>query len=178
MAERGTIDLNEEFERFKEKIKQRARVVDPDKLFNPRECYEDGMLDMFNLMRPVLEAVWKTSDHRLIGHSEPDDYTKLGCVTHLATEGIEHFWRELLYQYNADLNKRRFEESNARKPDEKEPWGPSNPAWSAAQADHRLREWATTGMSVEVDPNEVLGWTKDEYKDYVQERTVPDGYEP
>jgi len=35
------------------------------------------------------EALEKVIDHRKIGHSEPDNYTKLGCLANIANEALE-----------------------------------------------------------------------------------------
>lgn len=184
MAERvetelqAVTELRSLIDHFHEKIEQRARVIDTGLLIgNYREIYQSGMTDAFALMKPLLEAALKTSDHRLIGHSEPDAYTKLGCLTNVATEAVETFRKDLAAQYNEDLNRVRRIEQTERKEDMKEPWGAQNPASTRAEADHRAREWVQQGICIDVGLHEVLGWTPYEVEKFHTEGIVPTGYE-
>ena len=174
MAKRGTV---EEIEALREKFKQRGFVVAPDILYgNDRENYTRGFMDAFDLLTPLFDCALKTSDHRLIGHAEPDAYTRLGCLTNVATEAIEAVRRNLRECYNADLNVLRTREEEERKPGEPAPWGAANPAQSKAEADCRANEWADSEMFLEVGLWETLGWTQHETELFADRGTVPEGY--
>lgn len=177
VAKRRT--LIEDVEALREKVAQRGFVVDPDQFFGTeREIYMKGFVEAFDLLTPLLECALKASDHRLIGHSEPDAYTKLGCLTNVATEAIDKVKQDLTARYNEELNLLRKQNEKARKPDEKIPWGASNPAHTKAEADRRAREWGQTGMAMDCGLWEVLGWTRDEAQTYYDHGVVPKGYEP
>jgi hypothetical protein len=175
MAERG--ELTRIIEALREKVKQRAHVVDTKFLYgNPRELYEEGMIDMFDMFQPLLASVLKTEDHRLIGHTEPDDYTKLGCLTNVATEARSAFEKDLRTQYNEDLNRVRSEERQKRTEGAKEPWGAANPASTKAEAEARIKTWGQE-LCTELGLWEVLGWTQAETERFADTGEVPPGYE-
>lgn len=177
VAERGELtEIETKVKWFRDKIRQYSHIVALGQFSTPREGYQAGLSDAFETLRPLLEACMKTADHRLIGHTEPDPYTKLGCVTNIAHEAVDEASVGLMKLYNGYLNVARQTEQESRKPDEKEPWGASNPAWSKSEADHRIREWAETGMCLEVNIWEVLGWTETEYRHFLKDRLVPPCY--
>ena len=176
MAKRGTVA---DIAALKEKIKQRGYVIDPDRFFGTeREIYMKGFVEAFDLLTPLLDCALKTSDHQLIGHSEPDAYTRLGCLTNVATEAIDKVKKDLRVLYNEELNVLRAQNEKERKKDEKIPWGARNPAHTKAEAEHRSREWGATGMCMDVGLWEVLGWTQHETEAYHEHGVIPKGYEP
>lgn len=163
---------------FEDKIRQRALAKDHKSLFdNGREDYRRGVSETLSIFEPILEAVLKMEDHRLIGHSEPDAYTKLGCLTNVATEALKESRKRLQEQYGRDLRPFREEAIERAKLERmEEPWGAANPAFTKTEAVKRLRWWAMQG-AMDVNAHEVLGWTQYELDQFHERAVMPTGYE-
>jgi hypothetical protein len=53
-------------------------------------------------------------------------------------------------------------------------FGSGNPARTLAQVHEREKFWATTSACEWVNMYEILGWTRDEYKQFEKDRKIPE----